>query len=485
MKKITTFFILALVLTVFQFCIIYAQSDDECMACHSDADISMVKNGKTVKLNVKKYDLKRSVHTKLMCVNCHAGYKADDIPHKGGDMKVNCSDCHTNTKLKHPWHPAMSDLKGKKNSPAVNCVNCHGSHKIESPNDPNSALHFTKSTEVCGKCHTKEKADHSVSEHAVQYAAHNPNSPTCIYCHKNPITKGFTADVAKRKVNQEKLCLSCHLHNNAFMNDYAKSLVNYENSVHGKAILKGNNKAAACVDCHGTHKLQKSDKAESWIHRNNIPNVCGKCHDKLGDEYMKSIHGLALLKGNKDSPTCTYCHGEHNVQQVPDVPHEVFTSTGMKFNVIVNNKMVYCVACHSNEKMMSKYGIATVEKAHNWIPSQQSHWETVRCVDCHSSHEPPHLSHNILPPEKTVKNCEECHAMNSKLMTTLYRHEKELSRQKYGFINGTILSDAYVIGTTRNVYLNNISIALFGLTLAGITGHGFLRIITKKKKRTK
>ncbi len=35
----------------------------------------------------------------------------------------------------------------------------------------------------------------------------------------------------------------------------------------------------------------------------------------------------------------------------------------------------------------------------------------------------------------------------------LYKHEKVASREKYGFINGTLLSDAYVIGTTRNTLL--------------------------------
>ncbi|MDQ1264869.1 MAG: hypothetical protein QG635_18, partial [Bacteroidota bacterium] len=108
-------------------------------------------------------------------------------------------------------------------------------------------------------------------------------------------------------------------------------------------------------------------------------------------------------------------------------------------------------------------------------PNISKHWETVRCVDCHSSYTPPNLSHNILPPEKTIKKCEECHSKNSLLMSKLYKHEKKLSREKFGFINGTILSDAYVIGTTRNLLLDSLSVILFIAVLAGIGLHAFLR----------
>lgn len=460
-----------------------AQTNETCMACHSDAGLTMQKGGKTVKICVKKGALNKSVHSKLLCINCHTGFNAEDIPHKKGKMEVNCMTCHTNPKAKHPFHPSMAKATGVKGSADISCSGCHGNHEINSPSDEKSKLNTANSAEFCGNCHQQEKKDHLQSEHHVQIASHNPNSPNCAYCHKNPVTKGRISDGAKLKIAQEKLCLSCHLHNMPGDGSYAKTLVNYEKSVHGAAILKGNKKAAVCIDCHGTHKLQKSSKPESQIHQFNVPNVCGKCHGETGGEYMKSIHGKALHKGNKDAPGCSYCHGEHNIQQVPEIPKEVFSQTGMKFNVVVDNKMVYCLGCHTDEKLMSKYKLSTVEKSHQWLPSQKVHWETLRCIDCHSSHDSPSMSHNILPREETIKQCEKCHSMNSKLITTLYKHEKKMSREKYGFVNGTILSDAYVIGTTRNIYLNIASIAIFGMTLLGIFGHALIRKIAKGRNK--
>jgi hypothetical protein len=461
----------------------FAQSNEECMSCHSDPDIYMEKNGRKVKLHVRKFELARSVHSKMLCINCHVGFKADDIPHKTGDMSVNCMVCHSNPKVRHPWHPSMVKATGSKGSPDVNCVGCHGSHTISSPSDENSPLHFTKSIDFCGNCHSDVKKDHLQSEHSIQYVAHNPNAPTCIYCHKQPITKGNKLSELELKLNQEKLCLSCHLHITSIASQYANSLINYEKSVHGRALLAGNNKAAMCVDCHGTHKLQKASHPDSRINHFNVHNICGTCHAEVTKEYMESVHGKSLKAGNKESPSCSYCHGEHDIQKVPDIPQVVFTKSGMNFNIVVNNRMVYCVSCHSNEEMMKKYGLATVDKAHNWLPRISSHWDRVRCVDCHSSIEPPYRSHDILPPERTVKRCESCHSMNSMLMNTLYRHQKTLSREKYGFINGTILSDAYVIGVTRNIYLNIVSIGIFILVIFGILVHASLRAYFSIKRK--
>ena len=88
----------------------------------------------------------------------------------------------------------------------------------------------------------------------------------------------------------------------------------------------------------------------------------------------------------------------------------------MNFDNLVTTKMLQCVECHADEEMMKKYNILTIDKAHDWLPNLATHYKTVRCVDCHSVYEPPHLSHNILTPEQTIRRCEECHSKNSVLM---------------------------------------------------------------------
>ncbi|MCX7737725.1 MAG: hypothetical protein N2319_13575 [Candidatus Kapabacteria bacterium] len=447
--------------------------NDECLMCHDDPTITMEKGGKVKSLEVKKFTLAKSVHAYLKCDECHIGFDPSAIPHKDKIEPINCQSCHQDAYQKHKFHPGMKFAGINSTKPEYNCKGCHGTHNITSPKNPNSALHFTNSTNFCGNCHKDEKTAHLKSVHSFEYEKNNPNAPTCIYCHKEPITNGFNLEKVQLKLNQEKLCLNCHL--KGTQTEFSKSLVNYEESTHGRALQKGNKSAAVCVDCHGAHELLKASDPRSKINRFEIPNVCGKCHISIANEYKASIHGQSLLKGNMDSPGCTYCHGEHGIAPVPEVTQRIITAHNMNFNTVVSTRMLYCVECHTNDTLMKKYNISTVAKAHEWLPNVARHYQTVRCVDCHSSYEPPNLSHNILPPDRTIKKCEECHSKNSILMTKLYKHEKEKSREKYGFINGTILSDAYVVGTTRNVILDVLSIAIFGVAIFGIFIHAFMR----------
>lgn len=471
MKKFLYFF--ALILSTYL--LANAQSNQVCLDCHAEQGMTMEKNGKTKSITVKPSVLKTSAHSKLKCVDCHEGFNPDDIPHKDNIGLINCKKCHSAPLEKHKFHPQIIQANGTSGAPDVNCKGCHGTHEVKTKFSPSSPTHFTNSTNYCGKCHTKEKEQHLKSVHFVELQHNNPNAPTCIFCHSRPVTRNHKISKIEMKRNQENLCLACHLDDKMKQTKFSKSLIEYDKSVHGLAITKGNQAAAICTDCHGVHDLEKSDSPNSRINAKNVSKICGQCHVGIAQEYRISVHGIALERGNKDAPTCTYCHGEHNINPVIDVPTKMFTNNQINPEAAMKTKMVYCVKCHADEAMMAKYNILPFNKAHEWLPSLAAHNETVRCVDCHSSYAPPNLSHNLLPPNKVIKKCEECHSKNSVLMAKLYKHEKALSREKYGFINGTLLSDAYVVGTTRNVLLDSISIAIFGIVVLGIFFHALLR----------
>ena len=474
MKTILKFSIIILITTL-SLSRINAQSNDVCLDCHNDPSIEMEKNGRTISIYVNKFVFMQSAHGKQKCVSCHKGFNPDEFPHKANITPINCKECHQAPMDKHIFHPQLAMADGVGGSPDLNCKGCHGTHEIKTSKSPTSPTNFFNSTNYCGKCHTKEREDHLKSVHFVQLQKNNPDAPTCIYCHSHKVTPNWKLDMATLKKNQEDLCLGCHLTNAAGKSQFAKTLINYKSSVHGQAIARGNANAAICTDCHGTHDLERASSPTSKINRRNVPNICSKCHLAISQEYKISVHGIALTKGNPDAPTCSFCHGEHNINPVVEAPRRMFSDNQINPDVAMKTKMVYCVVCHANETMMAKYNILTTNKAHEWLPALAKHYETVRCVDCHSSYAPPNLSHNILPPTQTVKKCEECHNENSVLMSKLYKHEKTLSRQKYGFINGTLLSDAYVVGSTRNVFLDSLSLIVFGVVLIGLLFHALMR----------
>ena len=88
----------------------------------------------------------------------------------------------------------------------------------------------------------------------------------------------------------------------------------YLQSVHGKAVAAGSEKAAVCTDCHGSHEILAATDEHSPIFRFNVPATCAKCHESVKQEFMQSIHGQAIARGNGQAPVCTDCHGIHSIK---------------------------------------------------------------------------------------------------------------------------------------------------------------------------
>jgi len=271
-----------------------SQSNQVCLDCHSEPGMTMEKNGKEKSITVKNSVLKTSAHAKLRCIDCHIGFNPDDIPHKSKIEPINCKSCHTAPLDKHKFHPQIVQANGIGGTPDVSCKGCHGTHEVKTKYSPSSPTHFTNSTNYCGKCHTSEKEQHIKSVHFVELQHNNPNAPTCIYCHSHPVTRNHKITKLEMKRNQEELCLSCHLNDKMKQTSFSKSLIDYDQSVHGLAIKKGNQAAAICTDCHGVHDLEKKDSPNSRISTKNVSKICGQCHVGIAQEYKISVHGIAL-----------------------------------------------------------------------------------------------------------------------------------------------------------------------------------------------
>src|ERR1051326_5174801 len=247
---------------------VIAQSRADCLSCHSDSTISKEVDGKPKSLFVNESTLNHSPHQKLVCVACHTGFKPDEIPHKAKISPVNCLTCHTNAPGIHSFHPQLARAIAAHQEPDVSCKDCHGTHDIVSPKVPGSKFSAGNLTESCGECHGDVKDDFSRSAHGKALASEIRGAPNCLSCHRNHInvTEGSGDSLAVYKIHQEKLCLSCHLDNPEVRNRTSPSagfIAAYEQSVHGSSLLKGNGKAANCVDCHGSHQMKKGLEASS------------------------------------------------------------------------------------------------------------------------------------------------------------------------------------------------------------------------------
>ncbi|MCP5102989.1 MAG: hypothetical protein GY950_06410 [bacterium] len=72
-----------------------AVSNDDCMACHDDKDLSYVKFGVKISLHVTDKALEGTPHEGFDCVDCHTDLKdVEDFPHRETLALPDCGACH-------------------------------------------------------------------------------------------------------------------------------------------------------------------------------------------------------------------------------------------------------------------------------------------------------------------------------------------------------------------------------------------------------
>ncbi|NOY13782.1 MAG: cytochrome C [Deltaproteobacteria bacterium] len=180
----------------------------------------------------------------------------------------------------------------------------------------------------CARCHKEVAAQYLPSVHSL-------NEVGCADCHTDIHTQQpWRAD--KRKV--VALCVQCH-------DDQSV----YRKSIHGQAVLSGNQDAAVCSDCHGLHDIAPLGNSKSFVNRKFHTRVCLKCHaNKVMMErngvmtvavstYFKSYHGKNYRLGFPDKVAgCADCHTAHSILPADD-PHSSVNSA---------NLVKTCSQCH-------------------------------------------------------------------------------------------------------------------------------------------
>lgn len=405
---IFTFFVLLIVATSFN---VKAQSNDDCMMCHEDDGLTMEKKGREISLFVNTNVLNRSAHKNLNCVSCHSGFSPDDIPHKENIQPLDCTQCHKDAPVKHQFHPQIFRADGTNGTRDVSCKHCHGTHDVISPKVAGSKWHTSKHNESCGTCHKEIVSVYKSSQHFIAFSEGSKGAPDCLTCHKTQIASVTPGrDIIGLKLAQEKLCLSCHLDDpeiRARTVPSAGFIAAYETSIHGMALLGGNQNAPGCVDCHTSHNVKKGLNSESTVFRMNIPSTCGQCHQAITDEYLESVHGVSAMKGRRDVPVCTDCHGEHDILKTDD-PRSPVAFQRVSAEV--------CAPCHTSLKLSDKYGIRTdrfksFADSYHGLALRGGSLEVANCASCHgvhnikSSNDPASMVHK----DNIVSTCGSCH----------------------------------------------------------------------------
>lgn len=299
-----------------------------------------------------------------------------------------------------------------------------------------------------------------------------------------PKTIGQDEEPAPEFLEENAQCLQCHKKSHYFyyneeLGDSIKELMcpnrridsaDFYNSVHG---------SFSCFDCHSP---DYTDFPHPGYLRLEPQWSCIDCHgydeeyaqfhfEKIQEEYDQSVHATVV-----EDFSCWSCHDPHSYELTARKSEDI------KDVVAYNNSI--CLGCHSNvdrfQLLTEREGIDIIEK-HDWLPRQELHFKSVRCIECHAeTNDTLLVAHHIKPAKQAVERCVECHSKNSILLASLYKYQVSERRSKYGFLNGPLIEDYYVIGATRNYYLNVASVVIFALVLLAIAIHIVLRIRSKK-----
>jgi formate dehydrogenase gamma subunit len=377
--------------------LIPGRAADDCLSCHSPAGGLTNSHGKNI--TVKAATIQKSVHALLQCTDCHAG--AAKLPHTAKTASASCLTCHPEA----PQDLALGahSRLGKPES-SETCITCHGDHSVLRP----SAL----GKQFCAVCHEAEVKEFAASVHGQAQSYGNGDAPSCTDCH-GPTHRALPASDPSSSVSKARLpetCGRCHS-NPELARKYlfmvAKPVEAYQSSVHGRAVRGGKRNAAACNDCHGVHNILPASDPRSPISRLMVASTCARCHEPVYTVYKESIHGRAVASGIGEAPTCTDCHGEHNILAPDDPRSPVY---------VANISQMVCSRCHEDQRLNARFGlpagrVASYESSYHGLAAKTGIQTVANCASCHGVH-------NILPssdPRSTIakanlpRTCGKCH----------------------------------------------------------------------------
>jgi cytochrome b subunit of formate dehydrogenase len=264
----------------------------------------------------------------------------------------------------------------------------------------------------CAGCHPDAVKDYSGGAHATAAGRGDRDAASCRSCHGPAHAILPASDAASRtaKANQAATCGSCHADPEFLARHdipFAHPVEAYRQSIHGRAVAAGKEKAASCSDCHGSHAIVSGRDPRSPIHRSRVAATCGACHREAHDAYLASVHGQARVHGVEDAPTCTGCHGEHAIL-APSDPRSLVNPARVS--------AVTCGRCHGDERLAARYSLPldklpSFADSYHGLALRAGSQTVANCASCHGVHDilPSKDPRSRVHPARLAETCGRCH----------------------------------------------------------------------------
>ncbi len=371
-----------------------------------------------------------------------ASAKAADAPAKEAppaDPNETCLACHADASAKDAGGRSIAVdaavfAKSVHGEMQFKCTDCHADVSVD------QLPHAEKlQPAACANCHEDAVKNYKGTAHAKAREKGQGLAATCHDCHGTHDIKR-PKDPASRTnfANIETTCGGCH-GNDKFVekahlpggNIQAK----YHDSIHGKLVLNSGGfpgVAPTCTSCHGAHNIEAKSQPDSRVAREHIPDTCGGCHQRVKAVYDKGKHGKLRHEGNGAAPVCIDCHSAHTIQQA-SLP---------KWQLAVIGQ---CGNCHSDL-------ITTYRSTFHGQVTELGYTNVATCAACHGAHDvlPATDPASRVSAANRVDTCRACHPKANVNFVQFdphaNRHDKERSPLFYymGLFMDVLLAGVFV-----------------------------------------
>ncbi|HEY6103182.1 MAG TPA: hypothetical protein VI007_08160 [bacterium] len=277
----------------------------------------------------------------------------------------------------------------------------------------------------------------------------------CTACHEQGARVGkrkpgeappFRAAALKASPHASADCTSCHADIKELPHPeklarvdcgacHSAEQAQYAASVHGKAASRRDPYAPSCTTCHGTHDIIRPSEPGSPTSTMEVPRLCGTCHrEGTPVSLTRQIPQGNILGNYMDS-----IHGEGLFKKGLTVTavctschtaHFVLPHTDPRSSIAKQTIAKTCTRCH-----------AQIETVHRKVISGEL-WEKQAhmipaCVDCHS----PHKVRKVFYSQGMAdQDCLRCHGKSDLTVAragqnlSLFTNKDEISRSRHARI---------------------------------------------------
>lgn len=230
------------------------------------------------------------------------------------------------------------------------------------------------------------------------WAAEAPKAEECLACHADrDLKRGTPApgratslfvdhEAFKGSVHGRLECVACHKTATApheqlprvqCASCHGPARAALGEGVHGHPAASSRTPAPTCTACHGTHDVRPA--AALAI------DTCATCHSIEVRNYRQSIHGTSRGRGDAEAATCRSCHG---------ATHGLFAKRDPRAPTYHLNLPRTCAQCHADPALAKRHNIPIgnvyqlyMDSTHGRAVSKSGLLVAANCSDCHGAHE--------------------------------------------------------------------------------------------------